>query len=222
MSTSGASSRREEPSRTKLGVSTPFNNAAAAGKSVFLKGVADELCPTDDVAENDLDAIEPVVFVGYPNALFDKTNLTPITRRGHTATPVSLNYNGLPSFLIDASVFPGSSGSPVFIYNESGYRAGGTFRLGAMRILFVGVVAAVHIQKDIGSIITTATPRVEVNQLMDLGIVYNWRAVRATVEALFASHGVPYGAAPPVVPDVGDVEITTQDEAPIRPDDSPT
>jgi len=60
------------------------------------------------------------------------------------------------------------------------------------------------------------------NQLMDLGIVYNGRAVRATIEALFAFHGVPYGAAPPVVPDVGDVEITTQDEPPIRPDDSPT
>ena len=201
----------------------PFvNNSAATGRSVFWKGVADELCPTDDVAENDLDAIEPIVFVGYPNALFDKANLTPITRRGHTATPISLNYNGLPTFLIDASVFPGSSGSPVFIYNENGYRMGGAFHLAQQRILFVGVVAAVHIQRDMGSIVTGTLPRVEVNQLMDLGIVYNWRAVRETVGALFAAHGVPYGAAPPPAPAVAEVEITTQCEPPRRPDDVPT
>ncbi|MDA8400907.1 MAG: hypothetical protein M0008_12870 [Actinomycetota bacterium] len=200
----------------------PFiNNAAATGRSVFWKGVADELCPTDDVAENDLDAIEPIVFVGYPNALFDKANLTPITRRGYTATPISLNYNGLSTFLIDASVFPGSSGSPVFVYNESGYRTGGTFHLAQQRILFVGVVAAVHIQKDTGNIVTTTLPRIEVNQLMDLGIVYNWRAVRETVEALFAAHGVPYGAAPQPTPVVTEVEITTQGEPPRRPDDVP-
>jgi hypothetical protein len=198
----------------------PFvNNAAAAGKSVFLKSVAEDICPTDQVVHDDLDAIEPVVFVGYPNALFDKSNLTPISRRGHTATPVALDYNGLPSFLIDASVFPGSSGSPVFIYNESGYRTSTGFQLGASRLLFVGIVAAVHVQQDTGQIVTANAPHVQVNQLMDLGIVYNWRAVRETVEALFAAHGLPYGAPP--TPDVAaDAQVTTQTEAPDRPDDA--
>ncbi len=197
----------------------PFvNSAASAGKSMFFRSVSGEICPTDEVATNDLDAIEPVVFVGYPNALFDKVNLTPIARRGHTATPVALDYNGQPSFLIDASVFPGSSGSPVFIHNEYGYRSGDSFQLGASRLLFVGIVAAVHVQQDTGRLVTAALPRVQLNQLMDLGIVYNWRAVRETVEELFAAHGVPYGAsAPPSPPGLDDVEISTQKEAPERP-----
>ena len=201
----------------------PFiNSAVSQGKAVFWRSVSEDICPTDDVVERDLDAIEPVVFVGYPNALFDKKNLTPITRRGHTATPIGLDYDGRPCFLIDASVFPGSSGSPVFIYNDSGYRAGGTFHLGATRILFVGVLGAVHVQKDVGSIITVTSPRVEVNQLMDLGIVYNWRAVRETVRALFAARGIPYGATPPPMDVVADVDITAQDEAPARPDGTAT
>lgn len=126
----------------------PFvNSAAAAGRSVFLRAVAESLCPTEVQVENDLDAIEPVVFVGYPNALFDQASLTPIARRGHTATPIALDYNGLPSFLIDASVFPGISGSPVFIHQENSYRDAGRLRIGASRVLFVGVVASVHIPK---------------------------------------------------------------------------
>jgi hypothetical protein len=36
-------------------------------------------------------------------------------RRGMTATPPQLDYCGRPTFLIDASVFGGSSGSPVFL-----------------------------------------------------------------------------------------------------------
>ena len=40
----------------------------------------------------------------------------PILRRGTTATPIALNFEGRPEFLIDAAVYPGSSGSPVFVY----------------------------------------------------------------------------------------------------------
>ncbi len=199
-----------------------LNSAVSAGKSIFYRSVAEDICPSDQVVAEDLDVVEPVTFVGYPNALFDKTNLTPISRRGHTATPVALDYNGGPSFLIDASVFPGSSGSPVFIYQENGYKAGGSFQLGASRILFVGIVAAVHVQQDTGQLVTAQSlPHVQLNQLMDLGIVYNWRAVRETVQALFAAHGVPYGAAPSDATAAKGVDITTQDEPPQRPEDAP-
>lgn len=194
----------------------------ATGKSLFYRSVAEDICPTDQVVGEDLDVVEPVTFVGYPNALFDKVNLTPISRRGHTATPVALDYNGLPSFLIDASVFPGSSGSPVFIHQENGYKSGNAFQLGASRILFAGIVAAVHIQQDTGRLVTASSlPRVQLNQLLDLGIVYNWRAVRETVQAPFRAYGVPYGLAPSPTSAASDVDITTQDEPPNRPDAAP-
>jgi hypothetical protein len=194
----------------------PFVNLSAQqGKPVFFRAVGADICPSDDVVD-DLDAIEPVTFVGYPNALYDKVNLTPIARRGHTATPIHLDYNGLPSFLIDASVFPGSSGSPVFVVQEGGYRSKGSFMLGASRILFVGAVAAVHVQPDSGKLITGATPSVSFNQMLDLGIVFNWRAVIETIEALFAVRGLEYGAPAPE-PDAAEVDITQEEEPPVRP-----
>ena len=45
--------------------------------------------------------------------------------------------------MIDAACFPGSSGSPVFIFNEGGYRdKKGTMHLGASRLLLLGVLYA--------------------------------------------------------------------------------
>jgi hypothetical protein len=198
----------------------PFlHSAEMQGKPTFIRAVTEDICPTDVLLE-DLDAAESVAFVGYPNALYDKVNLTPIIRRGYTATPVSLDYNGLPAFLIDASVFPGSSGSPVFIYQEN-YKQGNQIMMGMNRLLFVGVVAAVHLQKDRGQILTGSVPRMEFNQMLDLGIVFNWRAVIGTVENLFEVNGLTYGEETPAIgQDQPAIEITTQDKPPERPDPS--
>jgi hypothetical protein len=157
------------------------------------------------------------VFIGYPNALYDKTNFTPIARRGYTATPVALDYCGTPSFLVDASVFPGSSGSPVFIYQE-GYRQGNSYMLGATRLLFVGVVASVQVQHDVGQIITGSLPKIAFNQILDLGLVFNWRAVIETVENLLKVHRMPVGTqVPEIAQGQDEVQISTQEEPPARP-----
>ena len=45
--------------------------------------------------------------------------------------------------MIDAACFPGSSGSPVFILNEGGYRdKNGNTYLGSTRLLFMGTLYA--------------------------------------------------------------------------------
>jgi hypothetical protein len=194
----------------------PYLNASENdGKPVYFKTVSEEICPPEETVENDLDAIEPVVFIGYPNALYDTKNLTPIARRGYTATPIALDYNDTPSFLIDASVFPGSSGSPVFIHQEHSYVSGGQLQTGG-RVFFAGIVGAVHVQADTGQIVTDSTlPHVELNQLLDLGIVYNWRAVRETIEALLSTAGLPYSAP---ISSAADLEITTEVDPPSRPE----
>lgn len=61
-----------------------------------------------------LPSITTVTFFGYPSGISDPKHTTPLARRGYSATPPVLDYAGGPQFLIDASVFPGSSGSPVF------------------------------------------------------------------------------------------------------------
>lgn len=174
--------------------------ADAAGRQVFYKAIGSDIVPnTNNVA--DLDAIEEIVFAGYPDALYDTENKTPIVRRGITATPMELNYRGLPTFLIDASVFPGSSGSPVFVLQKGGFKDGNAFRVGSSRVFFVGILASGHIRAETGEISLGTSPTVKFNQLMDLGIVFNWLAVDEAVEACCIRHGINRDQK--VVPDEG-------------------
>lgn len=106
---------------------------------VFFRAVDSSIIPTQ-VRLEELAAIEDVIFIGYPSGLFDAYNTTPIIRRGITATPVWNNFNNESRFLIDAGVFPGSSGSPVFILNEGGYNTNNGFVIGT-RILFLGILS---------------------------------------------------------------------------------
>ena len=55
-----------------------------------------------------------VIFVGYPQGLYDPVNYLPIIRRGFIASVPDIDFNGKGQIVIDAQVFPGSSGSPVF------------------------------------------------------------------------------------------------------------
>ncbi len=105
---------------------------------MFYRALPASLVP-DGVALDALDAIEELIFVGYPDGRWDSANQTPIVRRGITATPVWLDYDGLPYFLIDGAVFPGSSGSPVLVYNSGGFNVGGRFAIG-QRLMLVGVL----------------------------------------------------------------------------------
>ena len=86
-----------------------------------------------------MSAIEDLTFIGYPNGLYDQINHNPIIRKGITATPIWNNFKGKPDFLIDGGVYPGSSGSPVFIYNQGSYATSEGIVIGT-RLHFVGVL----------------------------------------------------------------------------------
>lgn len=53
------------------------------------------------------------VVVGYPRGFYDQVNLFPIVKSGIIASRWGANFQGHPYFLIDAKLFPGSSGSIV-------------------------------------------------------------------------------------------------------------
>ncbi|SNS66124.1 Trypsin-like peptidase domain-containing protein [Micrococcales bacterium KH10] len=146
----------------------------------------------------DLDAIEQVTFLGYPAGLYDSVSMLPIARRGQTATPIYIDYNGLPAFLIDAAVFPGSSGSPVVIFDNGLYVArNGAVNLGQSRFFLVGIVAAVHTREISGEIsITTTGSIASFREPIGLGIVYKSSAIQECVDILFANAGVVSEGAP--------------------------
>lgn len=72
---------------------------------------------------NTIEPIQEILMVGYPIGLSDEVNNLPILRKGITASHIGADFQGKNEFLIDAACFPGSSGSPVFIYpgKESSY-----------------------------------------------------------------------------------------------------
>lgn len=120
----------------------PFNKymdelSAQGGPPMIIAAAPSEMLTAAHAAE--LDSWEQVIIVGYPDGLYDSHNLTPIVRSGYTASPIQIDYQGRPTFLIDAPIYPGSSGSPVFLVERFGQVAGAFGGTG--RALLLGVVA---------------------------------------------------------------------------------
>lgn len=119
-----------------------LQEADAAGHRFFYVPLDKSLIPSNEELE-DLGALEDVIMIGYPNGIWDPTNNMPIVRRGVTATHPNLDYEGRREFMIDAACFPGSSGSPVFLYNNGSWvnRAGGVV-MGGTRVKLLGLLYA--------------------------------------------------------------------------------
>lgn len=170
----------------------------------FYRSVSSDIIPTpQQVAE--LDALEPLTFIGYPNGIWDSKNLLPVARRGTTASPIEVDFEGTPRFLIDASVFGGSSGSPVFILNQGAYTTKDGGMVVGSRFYFVGVIAAVFFRTHLNEIIsvpipTQVKPMAQQQEMIDLGIVFKARTVVDTIEAFLKAMQIQTSAPAAVSP----------------------
>ncbi|TMC54252.1 MAG: trypsin-like peptidase domain-containing protein [Chloroflexi bacterium] len=166
-----------------------LNGMVAAGYRPFFRALPESLVPSPDVISG-FDAMERVTFIGYPAGLFDTANLTPIARQGFTATPIALDYEGLPQFVIDAAVFPGSSGSPVLLYDRGMVvDRSGNVTIGS-RLYLLGVLAAVHhdeVEAEVGKAAHRLVARFE--QLLGLGIVFKTRTIDEAVDLALNKYG---------------------------------
>jgi hypothetical protein len=116
-----------------------------------------------------LDAFLPIIFVGYPNGIFDVRNFTPLLRQGFTASHPALDFCGRPDLVVDASVFPGSSGSPVLAYGLS-------IKGNVINYRILGVLRSVLYADDGGKlefhdIPTAQVPLVTFRRFLNLGVV---------------------------------------------------
>lgn len=109
---------------------------------------------------DDLTAVEEILMIGYPNGIWDSANNQPIVRRGITATHPAKDYEGRREFMIDAACFPGSSGSPVVLYNNGSYPVRGGIAMGT-RVKLLGILYAGPQHSARGDIVIETIPTVD-------------------------------------------------------------
>lgn len=151
----------------------------ATGKRAFYYAANRTNLPTSEQWPQ-FDAVEDVLMIGCPRGIFDETNNIPIVRRGITATSLCRLYNGKEEFMVDMACFGGSSGSPVWMFDDDGYRDRATGKWKDDRRLFlVGVLYAGPLVTSDGDIVvasgSVANAKVQVAAPMHLGY-----CVRAT------------------------------------------
>ena len=110
-----------------------------------------------DFTEPELSVAENVFFVGYPDDRYDKANNLPLIRTGLISSHPKYDYNGDPIFIIDAQVFPGSSGSPVYIDLTYENFKNGQIVIGNRKIKMLGIVAQTMVRNNQLQAVPTAT-----------------------------------------------------------------
>lgn len=108
-------------------------------KKIFYRDFNEDFIWSNEKLKN-LEAVESILMVGYPLGLSDKINNFPLFRRGITANHPAVDFKkGIG--VVDVAIFPGSSGSPIFIYEDSMYfdKVLNTSVAGG-RLIFLGVL----------------------------------------------------------------------------------
>lgn len=162
----------------------------------FFRTLDPTLIKTQKELEN-LNAVEDVLMVGYPNGLWDATNNFPLLRRGITAShpAVDFDVDGVPTTVVDVASFPGSSGSPVFIYNNGTISdKKGNTTVGT-RVIFLGVLYSGPTFQPDGTIVIKNIPTVsvavpQVNMMMNLGYIIKAGELAALGSAIFTKYNV--------------------------------
>ena len=141
-----------------------------------------DLVDTD--TETRMRFVEDVLVVGYPQGIWDEYRNLPIFRSGVTASPAMLDYQNESKFLIDCSIFPGSSGSPVFLYNSGVVLdAKNNSASFGERLKLLGVVFAVQLYQANGQVIQQSVPT-NTNQVAQIGMPNNLGVVVKSREIL--------------------------------------
>lgn len=133
--------------------------------------------------EPELSVAENVNFIGYPDGRYDQANNLPLIRTGLIASHPKFDYNGTPVFIIDAQVFPGSSGSPVFIdLNYENFK-NGKFVIDSQKIKLLGIVSATMLIKNKLQSVQTEK-QFYTEEVLGLGIVYKATAIKALIDSM--------------------------------------
>lgn len=89
-----------------------------------------------------IEVLSSIFMAGYPNSFVDSKYGLPVIRSGSIASPMSVDWNSNPIFVTDIETVGGSSGSPVYLHDQS-YHEGNSFQIGT-RFFLSGIAYAVN------------------------------------------------------------------------------
>lgn len=147
------------------------SNITREEHNVYFRNVTPNM--VSDFNEEQLNPGVNVWFVGYPANRFDISNNLPLLRIGYVSSIPRVNFNAKNQFVIDAQVYQGSSGSPVFT------PINGQFK-------FIGVVTQTMIQHGRLQAIPTLQAGIGVEQTLGLGIVLKSTLLNELIDAAVA------------------------------------
>lgn len=89
-----------------------FSDCISKGISLLnFAGLTNQNLPNN--SKLSVEVSDDVLIAGYPRGFYDDVNMYPIVKSGIIASRWGANFQGRPLFLVDAKLFPGSSGSVV-------------------------------------------------------------------------------------------------------------
>ena len=118
--------------------------------------------------EQEFSVADTVYFIGYPEGVYDTYNGLPLLRKGIISSHPGYDFDGEPQFVIDANVYHGSSGSPVFIDVSQSYGLPGN----SPNIKLLGIVTAAYFKDQC---------------TLDLGIVIKSTCIKALIDEVSGS-----------------------------------
>lgn len=169
-----------------LNVSKAFRLCEESGNSLYRSPITDDFLLSKDDWRS-LDAMEEIIMIGYPNGLIDHVNNLPLIRKGITSSHPAYDFNGRREFVIDAACFPGSSGSPVFLYNTGNYfdKTIPSFNSNN-RVKFLGILYAGPTSKAYGQVLRGE--KTETPIMLNLGYVIKANVLEDFYPLLFPNN----------------------------------
>lgn len=141
-------------------------------ESLYYTTLTNKDIPDEKYIQDKVSNIEDITVIGYPDGIWDFANNLPIVRKGITATSLKYDFENTPKFLIDSAIYGGSSGSPVFIYNQGAYSIKNTLYAGG-RVKLIGIVYAVAQHKVNGEIKIVLAPAINTKPIAEAHIPNN-------------------------------------------------
>lgn len=157
------------------------------GLHPFYIQLDENLLPSADELDQ-LQAVENVLMVGYPTGLWDEVNNFPLFRRGITASHPAIDYQGESITVVDMACYPGSSGSPVLLFDQGAYATKGGLNVGSraklLGILFKGPTFSAEGRIEVEDIPTATRASALTNVLIHLGFIIKARELAPLGESL--------------------------------------